>query len=146
MPTPVQPDFNNLQQVWRTLNPTGVKSADYAATFKTTAPPCPSSTAGGWEVVPDAPLPTIGVAGVAPGMPENVPKGTISVGNHTVQTSSTYSSTDNPSGTSTSGAGSASSEAAAGRTVSNPLSIFDYGIFGMITALLAVGAGVVLWL
>lgn len=146
VPTPVQPDFNNLQQVWKTLNPTGVNSADYQATFTATVPRCPASTEGGWNVIPDAPLPTIGVAGVTPGMPENVPKGTISVDNHTSQTSVTYSSTDNPSSTSSSSASSATSEAAAGRTVSKPFSMYDYGFLGMMTALLAVCAGAVVLL
>lgn len=145
-PTPVQPDFGNLQQVWKTLTPTGVKSADYEATFTAIVPPCPSSTAGGWNVIADAPLPTIGVAGVTPGMPADVPKGTISVSNHTSQTSVTYSSTDKPSSTSSSSASSATSEAAAGRTVSKPLSMSDYGFLGMITALLGVCMGAVVLL
>lgn len=97
-------------------------------------------------MIPDAPLPTIGVAGVTPGMPENVPKGTISVDNHTSQTSVTYSSTDNPSSTSSSSASSATSEAAAGRTMSKPFSMYDYGFLGMMTALLVVCAGAVVLL
>lgn len=97
-------------------------------------------------MIADAPLPTIGVAGVTPGMPADVPKGTISVSNHTSQTSVTYSSTDNPSSTSSSSASSATSEAGAGRTVSKPLSMSDYGFLGMITALLGVCVGAVVLL
>jgi hypothetical protein len=57
-PTPVQPDFDNLSKVWATLNPTGVKAADY----KPTQPPvkCPDYTSGAWEVNPSSPLPTLG--------------------------------------------------------------------------------------
>ena len=35
-PTPVQPDFMNLQSQWSTLSPTGVQLVAYKATFKTT--------------------------------------------------------------------------------------------------------------
>ncbi|KIW94023.1 uncharacterized protein Z519_05339 [Cladophialophora bantiana CBS 173.52] len=175
VPTPVSPDFSNLQQQWKTLNPTGVSSAPYAATVKTTPPTCPSSTAGGWTVDPSAPLPTIGVGAVSAGMPSGVPKGSITVASSaagtpspstllsvltsspllsksTSQTRSTYSSTVTPSisskasSTTSGGASSATSEGAAGRTVSGPPSSKDAGIIGMALALVTVGAGVMLWL
>ncbi|RMD40166.1 hypothetical protein DV735_g4954, partial [Chaetothyriales sp. CBS 134920] len=57
-PTPVQPDFSNLQSQWAAITPIGVLSSEYAATFTTTAPECPSSTSGGWTVDPSAALPT----------------------------------------------------------------------------------------
>lgn len=56
-PTPVQPDFSNLQAVWKTNNPTGTAKASY--TPKITAPACPKSTAGGWLLDGDVALPTL---------------------------------------------------------------------------------------
>jgi hypothetical protein len=59
-PTPVQPDFGNLQARWSSATPTGVRSADYDAGGVSTRA-CPSSTAGGWwEVDGDVALPTLG--------------------------------------------------------------------------------------
>ncbi|KFY46192.1 hypothetical protein V494_00565 [Pseudogymnoascus sp. VKM F-4513 (FW-928)] len=56
-PTPVQPDFSNLQAVWKTNNPTGTAKANYKP--KLTAPACPKSTAGGWLLDGDVALPTL---------------------------------------------------------------------------------------
>ncbi|KAJ4518998.1 hypothetical protein HRR86_003306 [Exophiala dermatitidis] len=145
-PTPVQPDFSNLQQQWKTLTPTGVKSADYVASMTTTPPPCPSSTAGGWTVDPSAPLPTMGAEGVSTGMPSGVPKGSITVTtSSTAQPSSTYSSTVSSSsggGSSTSGAASsATHKGAAGRLGAGSPSFDDAGILAMVVSLIAVGAG-----
>ncbi|QSZ37563.1 hypothetical protein DSL72_008661 [Monilinia vaccinii-corymbosi] len=57
-PTPVAPDFANLQSQWSTLTPAGVASSAYSPTL---APPaCPSSTPGGWLVDGDVKLPSIG--------------------------------------------------------------------------------------
>ncbi|KIW23786.1 hypothetical protein, variant 3 [Cladophialophora immunda] len=126
VPTPVSPDFSNLQQQWKTLTPTGVSSGQYAATVTTTPPACPSSTAGGWTVDPSAPLPTIGVGAVSAVTPSSV--------------SSTAS------GTSSGGGSSATSQGAAGRTASGPPSFKDAGFVGMVFALATVGAGVMVWL
>ncbi|KAI1616087.1 Glucanosyltransferase-domain-containing protein [Exophiala viscosa] len=165
-PTPVQPDFSNLASQWATLTPTGVQSAAYSSTFSASIPTCPSSTAGGWTADPSAALPTIGAAGVSSGMPSGVPTGSItSVGSITVmsstsQTSSTYSSTVTSSGSSahttsasstssSSSSGAASSathKAAAGRVVPNSPGSEVMGLMGTVTALIAVGAGVVFWL
>ncbi|KAG9229788.1 Glucanosyltransferase-domain-containing protein [Amylocarpus encephaloides] len=57
-PTPMSPDFSNLQAQWKTLNPTGVASSDYKPTM--TPPPCPASTAGGWLVDGNVALPSLG--------------------------------------------------------------------------------------
>lgn len=57
-PTPVSPDFTNLQNQWKTLTPTGVASSAYSPSL--TPPACPSSTAGGWLVDGDVKLPSIG--------------------------------------------------------------------------------------
>ena len=59
-PTPVVPDYPNLKSQWATLNPTGVARTAYKPSLS--APACPSSTAGGWLVNGDVPLPTIGEA------------------------------------------------------------------------------------
>lgn len=57
-PTPVLPDFTNLQSQWATLTPTGIASSAYTPSL--TAPACPSSTAGGWLVDGDVKLPSVG--------------------------------------------------------------------------------------
>ena len=57
-PQTVSPDFTNLQNQWKTLNPTGVVSSAYSPSF--TPPACPTSTAGGWLVAGDVKLPSIG--------------------------------------------------------------------------------------
>lgn len=57
-PTPVQPDFDNLSKVWKTLNPTGVKASAYKPTLS--APACPDFTSMFWEVQPTAALPSLG--------------------------------------------------------------------------------------
>lgn len=57
-PTPISPDFENLSNHWRTLNPTGVSMDAYEPS--NSPPPCPSFTSGFWAVSPDAALPTIG--------------------------------------------------------------------------------------
>jgi 1,3-beta-glucanosyltransferase GAS1 len=150
VPTPVMPDFTNLKAQWATLTPSGVDSAAYAATMKTTPPACPAFTADGWNVDANAPLPTMGAEGVTPGMPSGVPTGSITVTINTshansapgASTSHTYPSTGNPSSTTSEGASAATSEGAAGKTSSNPLSIGEVGVTGMIVALIAVGAGV----
>ena len=76
-PSPVQPDFSNLQAQWATLSPSGATLSAYKATVHTTAPPCPSSTGGGWTVDPSAPIPTVGQIAVTSGMPTGIPKGSI---------------------------------------------------------------------
>jgi hypothetical protein len=57
-PVPVQPDFSNLGNVWKTLNPSGVKASAYNPSQS--AVECPAFTAGAWEVNPTAALPTLG--------------------------------------------------------------------------------------
>lgn len=59
-PTTVSPDYGNLKSQWATLKPTGVKLSAYSASAKITPPACPTSTAGGWIVNGDAPLPSLG--------------------------------------------------------------------------------------
>ncbi|KIW10649.1 hypothetical protein PV08_11613 [Exophiala spinifera] len=123
-PTPVQPDFSNLASQWSTLNPTGIKSAAY--TPSTTAPLCPSSTAGEWTIDPSSPLPTLGAVGVTPVYPSSTS------GGHASETSG--------------GAASATSSGAASRTASGP-PLLDGGQFvSTVVALMAVCAGFVFWL
>jgi hypothetical protein len=57
-PTPVAPDFTNLQSQWKTLTPVGVASSAYSPSL--TPPACPTSTAGGWLVNGDVKLPSVG--------------------------------------------------------------------------------------
>lgn len=57
-PTPVSPDFSNLQTQWATLTPTGIAASAYTPSL--TPPACPSSTAGGWLVDGDVKLPSVG--------------------------------------------------------------------------------------
>jgi len=123
-PTPVQPDFSNLSEQWATLNPTGVKSAAYAATVTTSPPACPSSTAGGWTIDPSAPLPTIGAAGVSAVTPSSA---------------AAHSTTSGA-------AASATHKGAAGRVAPRPVLPNAAGLLGTLTALVAVGAGAVFWL
>ena len=58
-PTPISPDFFNLQKQWATLTPSGIKLSDYSAT-KLPAPACPAPTVSGWDVDGDVPLPSLG--------------------------------------------------------------------------------------
>lgn len=57
MPTPVLPDFTNLQSQWATLTPTGVASSAYSPSL--TPPACPTFTQGGWLVNGNVALPSI---------------------------------------------------------------------------------------
>ena len=60
-PSPVLPDYTNLQNQWSTLTPTGAKLSAYAAsTGKLSPPACPTSTASGWIVNGNAKLPSLG--------------------------------------------------------------------------------------
>ncbi|KAK0100154.1 hypothetical protein ONS95_008493 [Cadophora gregata] len=55
-PTPIQPDFNNLANVWKDINPVGVSEDSYSPTFS--PPACPGAT-GGWAVNGNVPLPRL---------------------------------------------------------------------------------------
>ncbi|KAL8656235.1 MAG: hypothetical protein Q9210_000385 [Variospora velana] len=55
-PTPISPDFYNLQSHWNTLTPTGTPSSDYTPTYMEVS--CPTSI-GAWSVRQAATLPTI---------------------------------------------------------------------------------------
>lgn len=57
-PSAVLPDFTNLQNQWKTNNPTGVMSSAYSPSL--TPPACPSSTTGGWLVDGNVKLPSVG--------------------------------------------------------------------------------------
>lgn len=59
-PTPVSPDFYNLQSQWATLSPTGVALSEYIKSTDTiTHPQCPTPSVG-WSVDPNSSLPTLG--------------------------------------------------------------------------------------
>jgi len=141
-PTPVSPDFSNLQAQWATLSPSGVQSSAYAASAGSiTAPACPTATnsASGWTLNPSQALPTIGAVGVASGMPSTIPKGSITPGG-----TSTANSTGSASGSAASA--SASKKSGGGKTNVNPLSSGESGFMGMFAALLTVGAAAIWWL
>ncbi|KAK2627035.1 hypothetical protein QTJ16_004210 [Diplocarpon rosae] len=55
-PIPIQPEFENLSNVWKGTSPTGVSEGSY--TPKYSAPACPAAT-GGWTVDGDVPLPRL---------------------------------------------------------------------------------------
>jgi 1,3-beta-glucanosyltransferase GAS1 len=57
-PTPISPDFNNLKSQWSAVNPTGVSASAYTTT--NSAPACPASTSGIWNVDGDTALPSLG--------------------------------------------------------------------------------------
>lgn len=59
-PTPVSPDYYNLQSQWSTLTPTGTPSSEYTPSI--TTPACPSSTTSGWLVDGNPALPTLNQA------------------------------------------------------------------------------------
>lgn len=61
-PIPLSPDYSNLQNVWKTINPTGIAESAYTPSF--TAPACPAAS-GGWAVNGDVPLPTLGASVVS---------------------------------------------------------------------------------
>jgi len=132
-PTPVQPDFGNLQGQWATITPTGVASSAYAATFTTSAPPCPPYTAGGWTIDPSAPLPTLGAAGVT------------SATGTTAANVTSGSGGSSGTGTATA-ASSATQSGGSGKSASVSMVAGGAGLISMIVALLSVGAGVVFWL
>jgi 1,3-beta-glucanosyltransferase GAS1 len=94
-PTPLLPDFTNLQSQWATLSPSGIPLSEYSASLSLiTTPTCPSSTSGGWLVDGNPSLPSLGAtintaAATATGTPSAVStaasptstKGTASGGN-----------------------------------------------------------------
>jgi len=127
-PTPISPDFSNLQAQWATLSPTGVASSAYASSASRLTPPaCPTPTPTGWNVNADAPLPTMGQTVVSQG----ITNGDV--------TSSTASATSATSG--------ASAQNAAGKTNLNPLlSASENSSMGMLIALLTIGVAAICWL
>ena len=126
-PTPVAPDFANLQSQWATLTPTGTPLSLYTAS-SSPLPACPSSTSGAWEVNPSAALPSVGQSG----------------------TSAPASATPTGASATSGKAGSASASAGAGvKTVVNPASYLGngQGLFsGAVAGLMVLGGFFVYWL
>ena len=54
-PVPLQPEFGNLQSQWAGLSPTGVSLNHYTPT--NSAPECPPTTAGIWDISGNLALP-----------------------------------------------------------------------------------------
>lgn len=119
-PTPVAPDFTNLQSQWATLTPTGVASSDYNPSTLT-PPACPSSTVGGWLVQGNVALPSVG------------------------QTQQVSSSGAAPSSTGTA-TGSATGSAASPTATKKGSASGGREIAGMSAGLVAVMLGFVYWL
>lgn len=136
IPTPVQPDFSNLKAQWATLTPTGVALSAYSGA-SVTPRPCPSSTAGGWAVDPNSPLPTIGQTAIQPDDGAASATGNLTA----VQTAD--------SGTASATGQSATSTPAQGNAVQstpNILAFDDGSLAGCVAALLTVGLAMVLLL
>jgi len=55
-PIPIQPDYDNLANQWKSISPAGVAEATYMPSL--TAPSCPTIS-GGWLVNGNVPLPTL---------------------------------------------------------------------------------------
>lgn len=89
-PTPVSPDFSNLQAQWKTLTPSGVASSAYSASI--TAPPCPASTAGGWLVDGNVKLPSVGQTQQTGTATSATPTGTVTATGSAASPSSTKGS------------------------------------------------------
>lgn len=70
-PTPVLPDFTNLQSQWATINPTGIKRSDYDPKHVSTRA-CPTSGIQGWLINGNVALPTLGQT-----LTTNAPKPTV---------------------------------------------------------------------
>ena len=104
-PTPISPDFFNLQKQWKTLAPTGIKLSDYSAT-KLPAPACPTPTVSGWDVDGDVPLPSLGQR-------------------------LTRSSTSSPTGDATQSAASASATGGGTATVGREVVSMGFGLAGV---------------
>jgi len=125
-PTPMQPDFTNLQSQWATLKPSGVKLSDYSASAASlSTPACPSSTSGVWHVNGNPPLPTVGESY----NPTSVPSG--------------QSFTAGPSATNAPGASGGASAAAA--TATKGAASGGKEVAGMSVGLLSVMMGFVMW-
>ncbi|MCJ1314248.1 hypothetical protein MMC25_007928 [Agyrium rufum] len=136
-PTPVSPDFTNLQNQWATLTPSGVKLSDYSASASAlSAPPCPMSSAGGWLVQGNPALPTLG---------QTLDRADTTTAGSAGTAGATGTGTG--TGTATGSAATASSSSASGSTNSKPNSTSGgREIAGMSIALVAVMLGFVIWL
>lgn len=63
-PTPILPDYSNLLAQWKTVSPSSVSLAEYQKSTAAITPlACPTSTADGWLVAGNVPLPTVGQSG-----------------------------------------------------------------------------------
>lgn len=156
-PTPVAPDFTNLQKVWATLSPVGVNSSQYAAGVQTIARSCPT-TGSMWTVNASAPLPTLGqaaLAGVAAGHQAGVPSGSITVSATLSRNSSApspYSASSRMTSGSAGGSGassarSATSSGAAARTMGiSHVYAAENHIFHAFMTLAGISVAAMLWL
>ena len=158
-PTPIAPDFSNLQSQWAKVTPSGTPLSAYDP--ETVSPrSCPGSTEGGWAVDPSQPLPTLGAEVVAESgsRPTNAVLPAVSEATDAIATAATNSEADSVEQTSgsaielfdkTSEEGSASPSPAsddARQNGPNFLVLKDGNISGSMLALLTTGLAAVLFL
>lgn len=156
-PTPISPDFTNLQNVWATLSPTGVASSNYNPSSVSTRA-CPTSGDGGWLVDGNVKLPTLGQTYSGGSYtPAPTATGPIAPATNPPATPSDPPATgsDDPpatgSGTSATGSGTRGSEAgsaspsSASNPASNPASV-NKELAGMSAGLFAVLLLFTVWL
>ncbi|EPE07390.1 beta (1-3) glucanosyltransferase [Ophiostoma piceae UAMH 11346] len=109
-PKPMTPDFANLKAQWATLTPKGVASADYDPKSVSTRD-CPASTASGWLVDGNVPLPTVG-SDVTYEVPSNTPASGAAAPTSTAETGKS-AATGKTAGTGTAATGTAATGTAA---------------------------------
>jgi hypothetical protein len=124
-PTPVQPDFSNLQAVWKTLTPTGTPSSKYTPSVTTIA--CPASTVDGWLVDGDV----------------NIPRQNDVL---TIHATLTSSNTNSPPSTTATNVPSTTTPAAAATSTGGAGTLTDMRLTGCAGALIAVMLGFTIWL
>jgi hypothetical protein len=92
-PTPIQPDYGNLANQWKTISPSSIAEANYSPS--NSPPACPMATLG-WQINGDVPLPTLGSAIIAAAAVTIKPTPTPTP---TTRSSSLPATTSSPSGT-----------------------------------------------
>lgn len=140
-PTPISPDFQNLSNQWKTLNPTGVSMSAYNPS--NSAPACPAFTSNVWLVNGAASLPTIGQAFNAQ-VSSSITAGTATSSGARSSSSGTASASRSSSTAAQSGTSSASGSAASASATG--MASPSKEIAGMSAGLVCVMIGFLWWL